>query len=317
MKCFVTGASGFIGRELCLYLNARGVPFIGTSRSPEELPGGQTSVATDLNVQSVDRTLLDRIDVVFHLAGIAHQHAEPAAYERVNYRATLDLAASAAAAGVKLFVFLSSVKAMGASATDQPRVESECSTPVDAYGRSKRQAELALQETYADSEMSIVVLRPALVYGVGAKGNLALMARAVKSGVPRPPDIGGRSMVAREDLVELLYTLAVLELRGFHLWIICDGEVYSASRIHDLMRAALGKSPARNWLPAPIWRLGCGLRDLAQRATPGTTYAQVFGTECYNNAALVRDLGWQPRLGLVDSVAAILASGSSRPDETP
>ena len=214
MKCLVSGATGFIGRELCRQLDANAIPYIGLSGKGGALPNGRASVAVNLSDQSVQRSLFDNVDVVFHLAGIAHQAAPPAMYEAVNHQATVELARVAATAGVKTFIFLSSVKAMGVPANLRERTEGDCSLPRDAYGRSKLQAELDLQAVCANSEMSVIILRPALVYGVGAAGNLELLARAVRLGMPGPPMLGGRSMIALEDLVGLLMTLAQSPSQG-------------------------------------------------------------------------------------------------------
>lgn len=308
MKCLVSGATGFIGRELCRELEANAVPYIGLSRSGGVLPAGQQSVAVNFGVDQVQPLLLEGVDVVFHLAGIAHQSAEASQYEAVNHQATVNLANAAAAAGVKTFIFLSSVKAMGAPLNSVRRSEADCSAPRDAYGRSKRQAELALQEAYANTEMSVVILRPALVFGVGAAGNLSLLARAVRLGMPGPPVCGGRSMISLQDLVSLLMTLAQNPPRGLHTWIACDDNAYTASEIADLMRGALGKSPARRWLPLPAWEVVCALRDSMSGGEPGSTFDKIFGTELYCADALRQAVDWRPQSAFADSVKRIMAS---------
>ena len=308
MKCLVSGATGFIGRELCRQLDANAESYIGLSRKGGVLPGGQASVAIDLGDREVQQSLFEGVEVVFHLAGIAHQSAPSPQYEAVNHQATVDLASAAAASGVKIFIFLSSVKAMGAPASLSSRAEADCCAPSDAYGRSKLRAELDLQAAYSTSKMSVIILRPALVYGVGAAGNLDLLARAVRLGIPGPPVLGGRSMIAVEDLVGLLLTLAQSPPRGVHTWIVCDGHSYSASEIFDLMREALGKAPAPRWLPLFFWRLGCALRDLMEGAEIGSTFGKVFGTELYCADALRSAVDWQPQVAFADSVKRIMVA---------
>jgi len=264
----------------------------------------------DLGTETVPGSLLSDVDVVFHLAGIAHQRAEPSQYERVNHRATLELAAAAAAAGVKTFVFLSSVKAMGPPQSDAERTESDGQPAVDPYGRSKAQAEQDLISAYSDSDMSVIILRPALVYGAGARGNLQLLAKAVRAGVPRPPERGGRSMISLKDLTSLLYRLALESPEGVHTWIVCDDNHYSACGIHDLMRAALGKGPALSWIPLAGWRLVCALRDVLARPADGSTFEKVFGTEQYSAAALKRDMNWAPATTLADIAGDIMSAES-------
>lgn len=308
MKCLVSGATGFIGRELCRQLDANAESYIGLSRKGGVLPGGQASVAIDLGNLTVQQSLFEGVEVVFHLAGIAHQSAQPSQYEAVNHQATVDLAKAAAESGVKTFIFMSSVKAMGAPASLSSRAEADCSAPSDAYGRSKLLAELDLQAAYSESEMSVIILRPALVYGVGAAGNLELLSRAVRLGIPGPPVLGGRSMIAVEDVVGLLLTLAQSPPKGLHTWIVCDGDSYSAGKIFDLMRQTLGKGPATRWLPLPFWRLGCALRDAVAGAEAGATFGKIFGTELYCADALRLAVDWQPQVAFADSVKRIMVA---------
>jgi UDP-glucose 4-epimerase len=165
-------------------------------------------VALDLAVNDPACGLLQGVDVFFHLAGIAHRQERESAYEELNYRATVRLARLASAAGIRCFIYISSVKAMGPPTSSAVRSESACTRPMDAYGLSKWQAERALQEQFCDDRMSVVIVRPALGYGVNVKGNLQRLASAVRLGLPRPPEGGSRSMIALEDLVELLCVIA-------------------------------------------------------------------------------------------------------------
>jgi UDP-N-acetyl-alpha-D-quinovosamine dehydrogenase len=310
MKCLVTGATGFIGRALCARLETMGAQYLALSTDGRALPGGHATVAVDFASGGVPAELLEGVEVVFHLAGVAHQRAEAKRYELINHRATVELAASCAAAGVSKFIFLSSVKAMGLPETTKARSEEQCSLPSDAYGLGKRRAELDLLSAYQDSEMALLIVRPALVYGAGAAGNLQTLATAVRAGLPRPPALGARSMIARTDLVELLVHLAGQSISGAHVWIACDGQSYSARDIYELMRAALGKAPGRSWLPVSVWRVLCTMRDAYAKPADGSTFDKIFGTELYDSSALARDCGWQPSLQLVDEVERIMSTGS-------
>lgn len=306
MKCLVTGATGFVGRALCERLSRNEVGVIATSRGGGTLANGLSVHALDLEAGAVSPQWLAGVDAVFHLAGIAHQDAGASTYEAVNYRATVDLAAAAAAAGVKNFIYLSSVKAMGPPSGPDSRSENQCVPATDPYGYYKRQAELDLQVAYEGSAMSVVILRPALVYGPDAAGNLQLLARAARGRIPRPPELGGRSMIALDDMTALLVKLAREPVEGFHLWIVCDGNSYSASRIYALMQNALGREPSRSSLPLWVWRFACSLRDLTGRNPLGTTFTKVFGSENYSNAALLASLNWSPAFSFEDNVEAIM-----------
>ena len=313
MKCLVSGATGFIGRRLCRQLLARGDQLIALSKSGSALADGTPTLALDLAVADPDSQVLQGVDVVFHLAGIAHQHAPAAAYNELNYQATLRLARLAAAAGVSRFVFLSSVKAMGPAAGAVVRGEPDCIEPQDAYGLSKRRAEIALGEEFAGSRMSVFILRPALVYGGEAKGNLPLLARAVRLGLPRPPAGGGRSMVDLQDLVELLCQVSTLSIEGVHSWIVCDGQAYTTRQMCDELRRAGGKGVGLSWLPRWGWRLAAALLDAVSARSGESTYSKLFGYELYSNAAVLAATGWRPRRTLADSIPELAAAGAGAP----
>lgn len=300
MKCIVSGATGFIGRQLCQQLETRGHCVIALSKSGTALDSGRPTCAVDLAKGVPDAGLLHGADVFFHLAGIAHQHAQEPDYTAVNYLGTLRLARAAAAAGIRCFVFLSSVRAMGPSLSSDVRDESAVSTPLDAYSLSKWQAECALREAFSGAGMSVAIVRPVLVYGSKAKGNLQSMATAVRWGLPRPPQGGRRSMIALDDLVELLCTIAVRPPPGLNTWIACGADSYSSRDIYDLLRAALGRRRGVTWLPLWAWKFACTVLDAIVARSGESTYNKLFGWELYSNCAVVRDTGWHPRLRLED-----------------
>jgi UDP-glucose 4-epimerase len=312
VKCLVSGATGFIGRQLCQQLAARGDTVIALSKFGAPLASGEATLALDLAVSDPDGELLQGVDVFFHLAGIAHRQARESAYDELNYRATVRLARLASAAGIRCFIFLSSVKAMGPSPASDVRSESEGTRPLDAYGLSKWQAERALQEQFSGDRMSVVIVRPALVYGANAKGNLQTLANGVHRGLPRPPAGGGRSMIALEDLVELLCCIAQrLPPPGVHTWIACGAASYSTQAIYDLLRKASGKRRGVGWLPRWAWRAGACILDMASGRRDESTFDTLFGTELYSNAVVVRDMGWQPRIRLEDVIGQIARGGSA------
>ncbi len=312
MKCVVSGATGFIGRQLCQQLAARGDTVIALSKHGAPLSSGEPTLALDLARKAPDSDLLHGVDVFFHLAGIAHRRAREPDYDELNYQATVRLARLASAAGIRCFIFLSSVKAMGPPPSAAARSESTCTFPVDAYGRSKWQAECALREQFTDDPMSVVIVRPALVYGASVKGNLQNLASAVRRGLPRPPQGGGRSMIALTDLVELLCGIAKRPPpTGVHTWIACGIESYSTQEIYDLLREAHGLGRSSGWWPRWVWRMGARLLDIASNNYEESTYEKLFGTELYSNAAVVADTQWRPQTRLEDVIGHMARAGSS------
>ncbi len=273
MKCLVTGATGFIGGELCRRLRQRGVEVAETGR---ESPGDEQ---------------LSGCQLVFHAAGVAHRAASAADYEAFNHSATLDLASRALKAGVRRFVFLSSVNA---------------GPDAEPYGFWKWTTEQALTADYAGTSMQVVHVRPALVYGPGAKANLKLLIAAVRRGLPMPPVGSPRSMVGLGDLCEALTLLLDVDPGHGQVLVASDGQAYDIQRIVRAFAVAAGRSPGEPWLPRWCWRSGCFLLDVIRRRTPGASYEQLFGGDEHSNTALREALGWQPTQCLEDVAAAMV-----------
>ena len=303
MNSLVTGATGFIGRSLCASLLERGHKLVAVSCSGNSLSDGTPTHAVDFAGSRLPPELLEGIDTVYHLAGIAHQRAAGESYDQVNHRATVQLARDSRAAGVPQFVFLSSVKAMGAANTLQPRSEDDCVPPVDAYGRSKWRAECDLRSEFNGADMNVTIIRPALVYGSEAKGNLALLDRGIRLGLPRPPEEGGRSMIALDDLVELLQLVAAQPGTAVNTWVACDGQRYSTRRVYDLLRRRAGYGTGGAWWPRWLWRLAASGHDLLFPATE-SIWDKLFATELYSNHAVCSALSWTPQLTMDDVLAA-------------
>ena len=204
MNCFVTGANGFLGSALCARLEARGDSVIQAAR---RLPGAPTRhrVQFDLSGPPLAANQLRDVACVFHLAGKAHALSETrqdeTAYFNINTDGTRKLLESCRAAGVRRFVFFSSVKAMGEGGAEAQDESAGCS-PDTPYGASKREAErLVLEGEYVPEP---VVLRLSMVYGPTRRGNLPRMIEAVARGrfPPLPETDNRRSMVHVEDVVE-------------------------------------------------------------------------------------------------------------------
>lgn len=198
MKVLVTGATGFVGAALVPALRAAGHDVRAAGRAET----GPLGPDTDWSALLADR------EAVVHLAGRAHVMRETAGdpeaeYARVNTDATVALGRQAARAGVRRFVYLSSIKAMGEGGDAPFRPDDPC-LPEDAYGRSKLKAEQGLRRFGQDFEL--IVLRPPLVYGPGVKGNFRALIRAVDRGLPLP--LAGldnrRSLIALDNLVDCI-----------------------------------------------------------------------------------------------------------------
>lgn len=308
LKCLVTGSTGFIGSALCEALTAAGHQVTRLVRRPQ--PESGPCIVHDLREPLPDGLSLQSYDAILHTAGIAHQQAAAASHVAINEAATIALARRAARDGIRRFVFLSSVKAMGPPEDATRRREAQLSAPSGAYAASKRRAEIALAELAGSSPMQVVALRPSLVYGPGAGGNLATLVSWVRRGLPLVPDAGARSMVSRSDLVRLMAGLvspdAPLLPAGGGIWNVTDGEAYSTRRLMLALAVAMQRPAPALALPEACWRLMGACVDLRRGVPLGSTAAALLVSELYDNSAVCAATGWRPRQRFEDVAPAIV-----------
>ncbi|MBA4742650.1 MAG: NAD-dependent epimerase/dehydratase family protein, partial [Azoarcus sp.] len=274
-------------------------------------PGPGVAIA-DLDDERALARACEGVAFVVHCAGHAHAHGardDAAAHERINHLGTRRLAEAAAVAGVRRFVFLSSVKAAGhpgAAVAD----ETWPAPPDTPYGRSKRAAEDALAQLCADSPMAATSLRLAMVYGHGSRGNLERMLAGIRAGwfPPLPRVCGPRSMVHAADVVSAVRAVLDAPAALNRIFIVADAEPHSAAEIYDLARALLGLSPMRWRVPAVALRAAGSAGDLAgrllRRRMPldSAAVTRLLDPECYSPRAIERELGWRARLALPDGL---------------
>ncbi len=168
-------------------------------------------------------------------------------FRRVNVQGTLNLARQAAAAGTRRFVFVSSVKVNGETThLGHPFAADDKTAPLDAYGISKMEAEEGLLALSAETGMEVVIIRPPLVYGPGVKANFAAMMRWLRRGIPLP--LGAihnqRSLVALDNLVDLIITCVTHPAAAGQIFLVSDGEDVSTTELLRRMGQAMGH-PAR------------------------------------------------------------------------
>jgi nucleoside-diphosphate-sugar epimerase len=316
----VTGATGFVGRELVARLVAAGRPVRALVRdrvrAAATLGDRIELVVHELGSGPVPIEACADVETVFHLAGHAHAEDEGSGrsdrlHERVTVEGTRSLLDAARAARAARFVFLSSVKAIG-EGTDLTANDGSAPHPATAYGRAKRAAETLVLHERAEGPVG-VVLRSPLVYGPGVKGNLRQMMRAVarRRFPPLPSVDNRRSMVDVRDLVAALLLLEVDDRARSETFIVTDGEPYSTRRIYEAMCAATG-TPIPRWsIPMVALQLGarCGdaARRILKRPVPLDTerLAKLFGSAHYSNHALV-ELGFRPLHRLESSLPAMV-----------
>jgi UDP-glucose 4-epimerase len=295
----VTGASGFIGRHLVTMLEREGWDVRCAVRTVSglgnEVVVGSIDAVTDWN------TALQGVDAVIHLAARVHYRRDESAaeiYRQVNVEGTLRLASSAAKAGVGHFIFISTVLLHGRSNQGRPPFrETDVSTPRGLYGKSKAAAEAGLKEIASETSMVVTVIRPPLVYGAGAKGNFALLERAVASGLPLPFAAikNRRAFVSVDNLVSFILHRLVHPDGKFEIFLVADSEQVSTTEFIDCMARAAGKSPRLFRLPTPL--LGVLLSAIGRSEA---RYGLLESLEL--DLSKVAATGWRPPTGLADGL---------------
>ena len=302
-KISITGATGFVGSALVTELMlARIFEVCALTRSApmHALAGVQYMPLGELSPDTDWRPGLSGVDAVVHAAARVHVMNDTAAdplteFRRVNVQGTLNLARQAATAGVRRFVFISSVKVNGeATAFGVPFFADDLPAPLDPYGVSKMEAEQGLRDIAAQTGMEVVIIRPPLVYGPGVKANFQAMMRWLTRGVPLP--LGAidnhRSLVALDNLVDLIVTCIDHPAAANQTFLVSDGEDLSTTQLLQLMGQALGKPARLVPVPPALLKLGAALVGkpaVAQRLC-GSLQVDISKTR--------QLLGWAPPLSV-------------------
>ncbi len=248
MKVLVTGANGFIGQHLVKELKQQNIQLACVGRQVLNHDADEFYIVTDFNDSIAWREPLAACDVVIHLAARVHVMKEKTQnpldeFRKVNVNGTLTLAKQAAKAGVKRFIYISSVKVNGESTNlDSPFKETDKSNPQDAYGLSKLEAEQGLLKLAQETGMEVVIIRPPLVYGPGVKANFLSMMRAVNSGIPLP--LGAiqnfRSLVYVENLLSFIHCCIKHSAAANQVFFVSDGLDLSTTELLKSTANALG-----------------------------------------------------------------------------
>jgi nucleoside-diphosphate-sugar epimerase len=298
MTTLVTGANGFVGSALCARLHSDGTEVRGAVRSLSSLPDGVEAIAMGGLLAETDWTVaLRSVDQVVHLAARVHvmndKSTDPLAeFRQVNVEGTANLARQAAASGVCRFVYLSSIKVNGESTeVGQPFTADDVPAPEDFYGVSKYEAELALRQIADETGMEVVIIRPPLVYGPSVKANFESMMRWLLRGVPLPLAAvtqNRRSLVALDNLVDLIMTCLSHPAAVNQTFLVSDGEDLSTAGLLGRMGAALDKPARLLYMPTSILKLG------AQFVNKPGIYQRLCGSLQLDIAKTRQLLAWTP-----------------------
>jgi UDP-glucose 4-epimerase len=301
----VTGAGGFIGRAACADFVKRGWTVRGAVRTTTDLPP-RVEARVIGDIAASPRWPLEDIGAVVHLAGIVHQlrgRSGDALYQAVNAQATEQLAREAARAGVKRFVFVSTIKVNGErTPIDRPFRAADAPDPQDRYARSKWAAEQALARVAQETGLEVVVLRPPLVYGPGVRANFLRLVRLVERGWPLP--LGAirnrRSMVYVGNLVDVI-ALAVTGEAAGGTFLVSDGDDLSTPRLAMELAGAMGRKARLVAVPPTLLKLGGALAGM--RAEIG----RLVDSLAVDISETRARLSWTPAFSAADGLARTVA----------
>ena len=266
-RVLVTGANGFVGKELCRVLARSGYMVCAALRRDQPTPEGSTAKAVVGDIGSGTRwdEALRDVEVVLHLAARAHVLHDKAAAERLyletNEQGTRVLAEAAARAGVRRFVYLSSVKVNGEATTTRPYGPDDAPQPQDAYGRSKWLGEQHLREIAARAPLEAVIVRSPLVYGPGVRANFLRLLRLVDRQWPLPFGAvdNRRSLVSVDNLCGLLAHVVTSPAAAGRTWMAADGDDLSTPELVRRMARIMERRARLIPVPVGILMLGAGL----------------------------------------------------------
>jgi len=270
-SCCVTGANGFIGGAVMNRMQTMGRSVIGAVRYPGNAHGCIS--APSLGAGGAWTPLLDGAEVVIHAAARVHVMKDEArdplsAFREVNVDGTLNLARQAVARGVRRFVYISSIKVNGeATLPGRPFCADDIPAPVDAYAISKAEAEAGLMALAEETGLEVVIIRPPLVYGPGVKANFLGMMQWLQRGVPLPlgaADHNRRSLVALDNLVDLIVTCVDHPAAANQTFLVSDGEDLSTADL--LRRLAAAMDVRARLLPVPVPVLEAAAALVGKRA---------------------------------------------------
>jgi len=301
MKALVTGATGFIGSQLIKTLENNGYSLRIISRKNNSV---YDTVICDLGNDQIPESALDSIDIVFHLAGYTHDLVSTPNKDRIYYdlnvKATVDLMKIAAKNRVSKFIYISSVKAGGMFDKTKCMTENDQGAPNDIYGATKREAEIEILRIGQSHNIHVSIIRPALVYGVKMKGNLAIMLNGIKSGwfPPLPETNNKRSMICINDLIDAILLIASDKRTNSKVYIATDGHHYSSRDIYKAMCQAVEKNIPIWTTPIFIFSILAWIGDIVKYIPFNShRYKKIFGNECYSSVELQK-LGFTPKYDL-------------------
>lgn len=307
MKIAVTGASGFVGRELLTRLQQAGHDVVPIVRRKTGL--SNEVIAGDLECADVSALAdgLHGVDGIAHLAALTHVRGHPAdaqqSFQRVNVQGTQRLLNAATAAGIKRVVYMSSIKVNGEETRFDHRFSGhDTPSPEDDYGRTKYEAELLIADEAVTAGLQTVILRPPMVYGRGVAGNFGRLVSAVQQGVPLPFRLvnNRRSLISVCNLADATICALTSAKAAGMILPVSDGKDYSTRALVEAIGFAVGRQA--RLFPVPVSALKLAGRLLGR----GDEVRRIVGNLQIDNDAACAALGWTPQDNLQPALTRML-----------
>lgn len=297
----VSGCTGLVGSAVLARIKKSNVVVFGRKQSP--LPDYSFQY-TELDGSFDFGNAFNGIGTFIHAAARVHVMADTAAdpldeYRAVNVAGTINLARQAAAAGVKRFIFISSIKVNGeCTAADKPFLYTDVMRPEDPYGISKAEAERGLKQIAEDTGMEVVIIRPPLVYGPGVKANFAQLMKLAKKNLPLPFGMirNKRSLVSIDNLVDLIITCIDHPHAANQTFLVSDDHDISTTELLKLLTRAAGKEP---WLiPMPVSWFKLSGKLIGKQAV----IDRLCGNLQVDITHTKKTLGWKPPISVEEGI---------------
>lgn len=294
----LTGMSGFIGR--CFLQTDIEARYVVRNKSACEAV--DRFLIDRLNAETNWNSAFDGIDSIIHLAGLAHSNSFSVGdYQSVNVDGTLHFANEAAKAGVKRFVFVSSIGVNGTSTTNTPFSTLSDLQPHNAYAQSKYDAEIGLKKIAKETGMELVIVRPTLVYGPNAPGNFGTLTRLVNKVPFLPFGLANnkRDFISVQNLADLLVTCAKHPNAGGHTFLASESETVSIKGFTSAIAKGLGTNLIQLPVPVSLMRLGAKLLGKSLMVE------QLVGNLQVDSSNLNDVLGWTPPYTMEQAMASL------------
>ena len=300
MNILVTGANGFLGRALCDYISRQGLNAYGLLRAPEEgLNVKKQFIVKNFLSYSDWGSILKGMDVVIHTAGLAHvKNRPPKDYYEINTEVTKELALECTKADVKRFVYISSIAVYGVSSSREIINLSTPLNPSTPYAHSKLLAELFLQKLHQGRKLDVVIIRPPLIYGPNAPGNIEFLLKFIKRNFPLP--FYGvknlRSMIYIKNICDFLLNCTINQKSMGHVFLVSDFMDISTPTIIKFLAKGLNKHPKLFPFPLTILHLFLSLFKKEE------ILEKITGSLRLDVSHIHKTLGWEPPFSAIEGL---------------